>query len=894
MLLTKLHIPPACQNIVHRQELYEKLNAGLTRKLILISAPAGFGKTTIVSDWIDRNKIPTAWFSLDNGDNDPADFLSYIISGIQSIHPLFGNGVLKLLNSPNRPSAEAIVGLLINEILNINQNFLLVLDDFHLIHSSEVMKLVCYFLDHIPGNIHIAILTRSDPAISVSKLRSQHQLVELRSSNLSFSANDISILFNKKMKLGLSIEDVYSLETKTEGWIAGLQLTALSMQGREDISGFIQGLKGDNRYIMDYLMEEVLKIQPDDIKEFLLQTSILVQMSAPLCNAILNRNDSHLILEKLDKDNMFVIPLDSERNWYRYHHLFAELLKQRLQLRDKVEINTLHNKACEWFENNNMKELAIDHALKIKDYKKGIQLLGTEAEYMWQNGMHAAILRYGDMVPGEMIKASPEFCLYYAWILISAGQIHKAEPFLTSAELKTKNIIQANSFTKDTIQYHKKLLGKICVAIAYMNSHEGKAGKTLNYCKAAMEYLSEDDPLWFSWAWFSYGVSYFSIGELSEGNKAFDSALEYGKKSGNFYLISTIVIRMAENEQQLGHYRSAYKKCTDLLAYTKERGYAQLAKAEWTFASLYLILGITESMWTEMDKAFNNIQTAYNLSRGVKDVYMKIMILMIYTSLLRERGDREEEKRRSELDELIKQNEVPAFLISLYISWKTQYLLERNQIEEAGLLFLEHGIGLDKKITHLNEMCYVSFARLLLEKENLDEAEALILELYASVSKDQKIERMIELKLLSTACCIKRGDRKNAINNLMAALEIAADENLLGFFAFNYVDISDLFDDVFRIHATTKTNIPKKFINNLKFALEKRKNFKKTNSEAIISARELDTLKLIAQGFSNQEIADKLFISLNTVKTHLKNIFLKLDVDNRSGAVAKAKESGLL
>jgi LuxR family transcriptional regulator, maltose regulon positive regulatory protein len=329
MLLTKLHIPPAGNNTVHRSELFEKLNAGLSRKLILISAPAGFGKTTVVSDWIDQNKIPAAWFSLDNGDNDPVDFLSYIISGIQSIHTTFGQGALKLLNSPNKPSGESIASLLINEILNINQNFLLVLDDFHLIKSNEVVKLLSYLLEHMPGNIHIVILTRSDPALSLSRLRSQHQLVELRSSDLSFSANDISVWFNKKLKLGLSIEDVYSLETKTEGWIAGLQLTALSMQGREDISEFIQDLKGDNRYIMDYLMEEVLKIQTDDIKEFLVQTSILAQMSAPLCNAVLNRNDSQFVLEKLDKNNMFVLPLDDERNWYRYHHLFAALLKQR-------------------------------------------------------------------------------------------------------------------------------------------------------------------------------------------------------------------------------------------------------------------------------------------------------------------------------------------------------------------------------------------------------------------------------------------------------------------------------------------------------------------------------------------------------------------------------------
>ena len=894
MLLTKLHIPPAGKNTVYRPDLYEKLNTGLSRKLILVSAPAGYGKTTLISDWIRQNKIPAAWLSLDNGDNDPAVFLSYIIAGIQTIHREYGQNALGLINSPNSPSVESIAGLLINELLSLDQHFLLVLDDFHLIKSNEVLKLVIYLLEHIPGNAHIVILTRSDPALSLSRIRSQHQLVELRSSDLSFSANDISILFNKRLKIGLSIDDVYSLETKTEGWIAGLQITALSMQGREDISKFIRDLKGDNRYIMDYLVEEVLKIQTDDIKEFLLQTSILEQMSAPLCNAVFNRNDSQQIIESLEKNNMFVIPLDNERTWYRYHHLFAQVLKQKLLYRGRDATTDLHNKASDWFEVNNMNELAIEHALAIQNYDKCIQLLGKVAGDMWQSGMHAAILKYGDMLPDELIKTNPEFCLYYAWILISDGQIHKAEPFLVSAELKMKNIIQDKSLSKEDIHYHKKLLGKICVAFAYMHSNEGKSEQTLKYCETAMENLSDDDLFWNSWAWFSYGVSYFSAGELQMGSKAFSNALDYGKKSGNIYLISTIVIRMAENEQQLGHYKKAYKKCTELLIYIKNRGYGQLAETEWTFAALYLILGITETMWVLTDKAFRNIQIAYNLSRCGNDVYIKTMVLMIYTSLLVQRGDNEADKRRNELDELIRQNKVPPFLVSLYISWKTQYLLDHDQIEEASHLFSDHGIGFDNKKTHINEMCHVSYVKLLLAQGKLDEAEALISKLYASVSEGQRIERMIELKLLSTDYFIRRSDRKNAIQNLIEAMEIASDENLLGFFVFGYVNIDDLFEDVFKIHATSKTKISGKFIDNLKLGLEERNNLKRTNFEAIISTRELDTLKLIAQNFSNQEVADKLFISLNTVKTHLKNIYLKLEVDNRANAVDKAKELGIV
>jgi LuxR family maltose regulon positive regulatory protein len=894
MLLTKLHIPPAGQNIVHRQELYKKLDTGLTRKLILISAPAGFGKTTVVSDWINQNKIPTAWFSLDKGDNDPAEFLNYIIFGIQNIHKEFGQSAVKLLNSPNKPSVESIASLLINEILSINLNFLLVLDDFHLINSSEVLKLVTYFLEHIPGNIHIVILTRSDPALSVSRLRSQNQLVELRSSDLSFSVNDISVLFNKKLKLGLSVDDVYSLETKTEGWIAGLQLAALSMQGREDISEFIQDFKGDNRYIMDYLIEEVLKIQSDETKEFLLQTSILEQLSAPLCNAVLNRNDSQLILETLEKNNMFLIPLDNERNWYRYHHLFAELLRQRLHLREKVAIDELHIKACEWFEKVNRNELALEHTLAIKNYKKSIQLLGNVVEDLWQNGKHTAILKYGNMLPDELIKTNTEFCLYYSWILISAGQIQKAEPYLASAELSTKNLINANNLTTASLQYNKKLLGKISVAFAYLHSHKEHSQKIFDYSKTAKDNLSEDDPFWFSWAWFSYGIAWFSKGDLLESNKAFNNAFEYGKKSGNIYLISTIAIRMAENEQQLGHYKSAYKKCSDLLSLMNDKGFSEIAKTEWTFAALYFIMGVSQFMWADMNRAYENIKIAYDLSKRGKDIYFKIFILMVYSIVLKERGDIELKKIIDEMETLVKQNDIPPFLTSSYIGWRIYLCIENNQIDEANNIVSEYGLDPGKKITHANEGAYSSYVRLLLAQNKLDEAEFLLSELFALADDNNAIEKIIELKISYAVLFKLRGNQRKAIAILIEAMEFASDENLLYYFVNELDRIKDLVKEAFKVIASTKTNITTTFVDSLKLAIERKEKHQKLNFGIDLSARELDTLKLIAEDLSNQEIADKLFISLNTVKTHLKNIYLKLEVDNRAKAIAKAKEIGIL
>jgi len=895
MLLTKLHIPHAGINIVHRSGLFEKLNTGLNRKLILISAPAGFGKTTVVSDWIDQNKIPAVWFSLDNGDNDPVDFLSYIISGIQSFHTAFGQGALKLLNSPNKPSVESIASLLINEILNINQNFLLVLDDFHLIKSNEVLKLVTYLLEHIPGNIHIVILTRSDPALSVSRLRSQHQLVELRSSDLSFSANDISVLFNKKLKFGLSIDDVYSLETKTEGWIAGLQLTALSMQGRENISKYIQDLKGDNSYIMDYLMEEVLKIQTDDIKEYLLQTSVLEQMSAPLCNAVLNRNDSQQILEMLEKNNMFVVPLDEERNWYRYHHLFAELLKQRLHLREKATIIELHNKASEWFKNNAMPLFAIEHAIVTEDFKKSIQFLGEIVESMWKNGQHAAIMKYGDLLPDELIKKNADFCLYYAWILIITGQIQKAEPFLVSAEIITRQIINDNNSSKEDVNYNKKLLGKISVAFAYLYSITADSEKTISYCTAAMQNLSEDDPLWYSWGWYSNGIAEMSRENFKECIKAFENALEYGKKSGNIYLISTIANRLSSLEARMGLYTSSYKKCSDLITFMKESGYSQIIKSECTYAGVYSSMAGIETMRTDFDDALENIKTAYRLCKNESNNTIKVHVLMVYALTLYGRGDVAGVKKMlNEADDILKLNIVFPSTMALYIAMKGYNLIEQNELEKASHFFKRYGLGFDKKISYSDEHGYCVYALLLIIEMKFGEVEILLSKLLKMAQVANRIERIIETNVIYAILNKARGDKEKALINLIEALEYAACENILMSFIYYHDRIKDLLKDVFKIQATTKTNIPKKLTDKLKLTIEKRDKLNKICFEAGLSARELEALKLIAEDLTNQEIADKLFISLQTVKTHVKNILLKLEVDSRIRAVTKAKELGII
>lgn len=893
MLLTKLHIPPAGNNTVHRSELFEKLNIGLSRKLILLSAPAGFGKTTVVSDWIEQNKIPTAWFSIDKADNDPVEFLNYIIAGIQCIHSTFGQSAITLLNSPNKPPNQSVVSLLINDLLQIKLNFLLVLDDFQLITNRDILELVTFLLERIPANIHIVILSRSDPAISISKLRSQHQLIELRSSDLGFSVNDISILFNKKLKLKLSVEDANFLESKTEGWIAGLQLTAISMQGREDTSKFIQDLKGDNSYIMDYLMEEVLKIQPEDIKEFLLQTSILEQMSAPLCNTVLNRNDSQLILETLKKNNMFVIPLDDERKWYRYHHLFADLLKQRLQLRYNEVIIELHNKACNWFVNNKMFVFAIRHAIAIQNHEKSIELIGSVVEEMWEKGQHAAILNYGSILPEELIKKNANFCLYYAWVLIISGQVQKGATYLNNAEtfFESNN---DNSIPNNCSSDTKNLWGKITVASAYLHSQLNNPAKTIEYFKIALDNLGAEESLWLGWGWYAFGMAQFSLGDLSQSINAFNEAFKFGKQSHNIHLISTVAQRLSDCEQQLGHYRSAYEKCSEFITYMNDNGYSDIVNSDWSYAGLHVTIGNTHYMWGNIDEAYESAKIAYKMYKESKDIMLGLSVLLVNSIVLSARGEeKESELMILEAEKLCENNQLLPYLYYMLQSLKLMFYLNRNQTEKAKLIVSKLNLSPTDKIDHLNETVYLSYAYHLLVQGQIKEAGHILFQLHDITYTSKRVERLIAVKIIYAIYYKRTNEFDKAYEKLIDALEHAAAENLVMFFLHNIGEIEDLLTVIFKKPSYIE-KIPAQFIENIKIAIEKHSKVLKNSKIDVLSSREIEIIKYIASHLSNQEIADKLFISLNTVKTHLKNIFLKLDVDSRLNAVSKAKDTGLI
>src|SRR5437588_3044764 len=434
ILATKLYLPRLRPNVVSRPRLLERLNAGLQRKLILISAPAGFGKTTLIREWVEGIERPIAWLSLDEGDNDPTRFLTYFVAALQTIAATLGEGVLGVLQSPQPPPTESILTALLNEITTLPDQFVLVLDDYHVIDAKPVDMVLTYLVEHLPPQMHLVIATREDPQLPLARLRARSHLTEVRAADLRFTASEAAAFLNQVMGLSLSAEDIAALEDHTEGWIAGLQLAALSMQGHQDVPGFIRAFAGDHRYIVDYLVAEVLERQPEGVRSFLLQTAILDRLSGSLCDAVTGQEEGNARLEALERGNFFVVPLDDQRHWYRYHHLFAEVLSARLMAEQPAQVATLHRHASAWYEQHGSVADAIRHALAAEDFGRVADLVELAVPAMARSRQEATVLGWLKALPDELVHCRPVLSVDYAGALLSSGQLEGVEARLRDAE----------------------------------------------------------------------------------------------------------------------------------------------------------------------------------------------------------------------------------------------------------------------------------------------------------------------------------------------------------------------------------------------------------------------------------------------------------------------------
>ena len=580
---TKLYIPPPRPNIVLRPRLIERLERGPVAhaELTLISASAGFGKTTLVSEWVAGCERPVAWLSLDEGDNDPARFLTYLVAALQTIAPKIGEGVLAALQSPQPPPTESILTTLLNEIAAIPDNFILVLDDYHVIDSEPVDQALTFLLDHLPPQMHLVIATREDPSLPLARLRARGQLTELRAADLRFTPAEAAEFLNQMMDLNLSAENIAALETRTEGWIAGLQLAALSMQGREDIASFIQAFTGSHRFVLDYLVEEVLQHQPEHIRSFLLQTAILDRFCAPLCNAVTEREDGKEMLDVLERSNLFLIPLDDKRQWYRYHHLFADVLQTHLMEAQPDRVAALHRRASAWYERNGLRSDAIRHALAAKDFERAAGLI----ELAWPAAEEGSIqpatwLGWVKTLPDELVHARPVLNVWYAYALLGSGEMEAAEARLKDAErwLEPADTMKVQLETPsvemvvvDQEQF-KSLPAAIAVGRAYIAQALGNIPDTVRYASRVLELVPEGDHFRHGQASMLLGMTYWASGDLEAANRVFADYTMKLRTAGNIPdAISTTVV-LADIRLALGRLHEAISTIEQLLQFVMDQG----------------------------------------------------------------------------------------------------------------------------------------------------------------------------------------------------------------------------------------------------------------------------------------------------------------------------------
>jgi LuxR family maltose regulon positive regulatory protein len=509
LLETKFYVPRFRRGLVPRPRLSERLDRGTASKLTLVSAPAGFGKTTLLTEWLAAGPAApagerlVAWLSLDRADNDPASFWTYVIAALRTVASGVGESALPLLQAPQPPPIETVLTVLLNDLGAIAAGIVLVLDDYHVIDASDVQDGMAFLLDHLPPGLHVVIASRADPALPLARLRARGELAEIRAAELRFTPDEAAVYLNEMMGLQLPARDVAALEGRTEGWIAALQLAALSMQGREDVAGFIAGFAGDDRYVVDYLAEEVLQRQPDRVQAFLLQTSILDRLSGPLCDAVTGQDGGKAMLEALDRRNLFLVPLDDRRRWYRYHHLFADVLHARLLDEQPGQVPDLHRRASAWYEQNDEQPVAISHALAAEDFERAAGLVELAIPAMRRTRQEATVRRWLEALPDDLVRVRPVLSVHFAGALLTTGELEGVEERLRDAERwldaptafhEGPQAPPAEMVVADEEEY-RRLPAAIEVYRAALAMARGDAPGTVRHARRALDLSPEEDHL---------------------------------------------------------------------------------------------------------------------------------------------------------------------------------------------------------------------------------------------------------------------------------------------------------------------------------------------------------------------------------------------------------------
>ena len=897
LLATKLHVPRPRTHLVPRAHLVERLQGGAKRALTLVSAPAGFGKTTLLAQWLAACGMPVAWLSLEAEDNDPSRFLAYLIAALQTLDAQLGTTALALLRTPQPPLPEAVLAVLTNDLVQLGGgDFALVLDDYHAITADPIQGGMTFLLEHLPSHLHLIVATRADPPLPLARLRAQGQLTEVRTADLRFGSAEASAFLQAVMGLDLPAEAIATLEQRTEGWIAGLQLAGLSLQGRADVSAFLAAFSGSHRYVLDYLSDEVLARQSAPVQQFLLHTSILERLSGPLCDAVMGQEGSQAMLETLERANLFVVPLDEERGWYRYHHLFAEMLRSHQQQTEPMLSPLLHRRASAWYERHDLPAEAVHHALAVPDAELAARLIEAIALPIVIQGHIETVRGWMNALPDALVRARPLLCIQQASYLMHTNQLEAAKARLDDAERGIQEEIPA--------EQARTLRSYVLTVRGGVAALTGDLARAASLAYQALETLPEAEVMLRAAASVVAAHAYLVSGDVApESERAVLAADAFIQSTGVLFAARRCMTLLARFYVLQGRLRKAATTYAQVVEGVPP---AEVLYSTFTYLFYHFALGDLLREWNDLEAAERHLVQGLALVTETLTAEPFVVILG-YTALARlqqVRGNTEEALVTLDaLAHLAEQRHITPYLVTQVAAMRAQ--LELAQGNVAAAIHWADASGLsatDEELPYPREVEYLVLVRVRIA-QGREDSEAPLLQhvlhlldrLLQDAEAKARMHSVLEILMLRALALEAQGKRIAAFSALEQALVLAAPEGYIRLF----VDEGEPMRAMLR-QAKTHSAVAA-YVTTLLAAFREQHTldhpFTSAHPDSLVeplTEREREVLGLLLQGASNREIARRLVLSVNTVKRHVYNLCGKLGVQSRTQAIIRARALNLL
>lgn len=889
LLSTKVHVPRRRRGLVARPRLSERLSRG-EAALTLVSAPAGFGKTTLLTEWLTADGRATAWLSLDERDDDPVVFWTYVLAALRAAAPGAGAGATAVLQGA-RASIDEVLGTLVNELDEVPDDVVLVLDDYHVVSSPEVHGQLTFLLERLPPHVHLVIATRSDPVLPLARLRARGQLVEVRAADLRFTADEAAVYLTEAMGLALTAEHVAALGARTEGWIAALQLAALSMQGRDDVAGFIAGFAGDDRFIVDYLVEEVLQRQSDDVRTFLLQTSILSRLSGALCDAVTGSDDGRDVLEALERANLFLVPLDDRRHWYRFHHLFADVLQARLRDERPETVAVLHRRAAAWFERDGDRSEAIEHALAAGDHQHAADLLERAIPALAQGRQEVTLRRWMESLPVELFRSRPVLGVGYAGALMSTGELNGVEPLLRDAERWLEDPASAADAPVADQDALRRLPGQLAMHRAGYALASGDVAAGMGHARRAIDLAAPDDHLARGGPAAILGLAYWTTGDLAaahgwyaQGMACLDAGGYSSDVVGGAVTLADIRIAQGRLREAMGTYQRGLARAE--AAVPPLRGSADMHVG---MSRLSLERNDLEAARHHLDRS-QDLGTRADLPKNPHRRRLAMARLAELDGDLGAALDLLDEAERL-YDGDFSPDVRPVSAV------RARLWLADGRLADAVDWVRDRGLSADDDLSYVREYEHTTLVRVLLARYAADHAPSLLREatsllerLLLAAEAGGRTGSVVELQVLTALARRIGGDVRGAVDSLERALDLAEPEGHVRVFLDEGAAMAEL------LQAVAERGSARASALRLLDAGPDGHDGAAGQHGLVdpLSVRELEVLRLLGSDLDGPTIARQLFVSLNTLRTHTRNVYAKLGVNSRRAAVRRAADLDLL